>query len=434
MQIKDENKTLEHTVFSVSANADEWKKLITKTEKNLLKNLSAPGFRRGHVPPAMAKESINHNSVILHASEKMIDKLMQEFMTNDKIKNNQEILFQSAVINLDKLSDSELVIKVDFDNKPKITIEDYKNWDLGFKKSTASAEEVKKEVNGLIKKDCMLSPKEDGIIQKGNLVKFDFKGFIDDKPFAGGEAKDFELKIGSGQFIPGFEDQMIGLKKGESKSITVSFPSNYHAKEFANKKARFDLKINEVSNLTYPELDEKYIAKLNIKDVKTAEQLNKYVEKQIIEMKDANAKKAVEAKVYEHLNNAEFNFVPQNIVKNEVQREINQYKKQAEQKKIDFGKFIKDELKVSSLQELEQKETKKFQQAIKSYLAHQELIKILEIKPNTEFIDKLMNYFSQMYNKPINELAKDQNFIYYVNSIATNSALIDKLIEVNQKK
>jgi trigger factor len=157
-----------------------------------------------------------------------------------------------------------------------------KKLDLQYEKIKVSSEEVENEIHRYLEKDTLLVPKADQVVKKGDSVNINFIGKIDDKPFNGGTANDYDLIIGSNAFIAGFEDQLIGLKANESKQINVTFPNDYHEKSLAGKPVVFDVYINRVCDIKYPELNAEYLSKFKI-DAKNEKEFYKYVEKQIYE-------------------------------------------------------------------------------------------------------------------------------------------------------
>ena len=249
----------------------------------MLANLSVPGFRKGHVPEE--KANISEYEILSKAINPVVEKTIEQFWIEFDKKPDDHINQASLKLDIDKFVPEELVIKLRFENYPKVESKGYDHIKLNYKKPEVSEKEIDYEIKNLIKRDYMLSASNDPIAND-NMVKFDFKGFIDGKPFEGGEAQDYDLEVGSNSFIPGFEEQMIGLKKGDKKSIEVTFPKDYHVETLAGKKARFDLNIKEVNKITRPVLDEAYIKKLNMPNVKTEKDLRKFYKDYIFNMKN----------------------------------------------------------------------------------------------------------------------------------------------------
>jgi trigger factor len=165
---------------------------------------------------------------------------------------------------------------------PTVEIADYKKFNIKLDSEEVTDEETQHEFDRMIKKDIMLTNKETGTVENGDSVNIDFTGYIDDKEFAGGSAKGYDLVIGSNSFIPGFESQLIGCTIGETKDIFLTFPKNYH-EQYANKEVKFTVKINSISTITKPTFDEFYFKKFKLSDVKTEKDFKEYLKKQLVD-------------------------------------------------------------------------------------------------------------------------------------------------------
>jgi trigger factor len=231
------------------------------------------------------KKQISQEEIMNRALKKAIDQNYQLLLTSKEFDGN-EVVEDAVNIDLAKIDRKNLEIIFIFERLPEVTIGNYKTIKLTHSHSNIEDREIENEISRYTKRDTMLIPKESGNIAQGDMVNFDFKGFIDDQPFTGGEAKGHELEIGSGNFIPGFEEQLVGLQKGEKKTIQVTFPKDYHAKDLANKKASFELVNNDIKTIQKPKLDEAYIARFAIDGVKNEEQFKKYIGKQLKDHKE----------------------------------------------------------------------------------------------------------------------------------------------------
>jgi trigger factor len=168
-----------------------------------------------------------------------------------------------------------------FESMPTVKLADYKKFDLKLESTEVTQEEVEHEFNRMIKKDTMLIPKENGTVQNGDSLNIDFVGYKDGVAFPGGSAKNQELEIGSNSFIPGFEESLIGMKIGETKSISLSFPKDYHAEDLAGQEVKFDVTVNSISSVEKPEFNEEYLSKFKLDNVKTEQDLKNYLKKQL---------------------------------------------------------------------------------------------------------------------------------------------------------
>jgi len=280
----------------------------------------------------------------------------------------------------------------------------------------------------------MLSAKEDNTIAKGDMIKFDFEGFIDGKPIEGGEAKDYQLEIGSGQFISGFEEQMVGLKKGAKKTIEVVFPKDYPAEEYRNKKANFNLLIKDISKITYPKLDKAYLSKFNLQNVETEEQFKNYFKNEIIKVKKSMKFQELMKTVNDFvMKNIKYDYLPNYYIDAEVDARKQNYIQQA---KNQFNKKLEDaivDLGFKSMDDFNKKIHQQAIDAIKFNIGMNKLIKQLDVKVTQQDIEKEIIDSSKKLNVDVNELLKNQSILNSIGQYLLNNRIVTKLLELNKK-
>ncbi len=272
-----DNKTSEMRIV-LPVPKDEWKKSQEKAFTLIAKDLSIKGFRKGKVPLIKAKEYISEGQIW----EKAILSLLDKYVVIASKELTDEIVLDNPTYTVEKVTSDELEIIFIYPLFPNFKLKDYKKLGISLDKVATDAElknDIIQQENKLLSKTGVLLPKKgkNVVVENDDTIIFDFKGFNDGEAFDGGEAEDFELKVGSGNFIPGFEDELIGLKLGHEGSIYVTFPKDYHVKDLANKKTEFKINIKEIKTLDLPKLDTAFIKTLNIKNVETPKQLNDYL-------------------------------------------------------------------------------------------------------------------------------------------------------------
>jgi trigger factor len=345
------------------------------------------------------------------------------------------VIEDALSVDIAKVDASALHIIYVFEKYPDITLPDYKNIKIDYKEPKVDPAEIQNEIDRYSKNDIMLIPKESGIINKGDMVNFDFKGFIDDKPFPGGEAKAFELEIGSGQFIPGFEDQIIGLKKQEKKTIKVTFPKDYHAKDMAGKVSSFDIIINDVKTIVKPTIDEKFVAKFNIPDVKTEKQLRDYLAKLILDEKTQSAKQgSIKAISTCLIENSKLAFMPKALLDSEIKHLDGDTTKKAEEKKTKHDDYVLQTLGFSSMGDYKKalKET-----AVKNLtlvIALEKIIEQLKLEVSDKELDSHFEKMSKAYGMKVEDIkARFNNNLDNIKTFILQEKVFDKLIELNKK-
>ena len=275
---------LEKSKVEVICDVEEkvWKEAQEKAFKKLAKNLELKGFRKGSVPEQMARKHIDQGSIFNEGINSMLQPAFEEVLKEEKLQP-----FARPSVDVTKVSDTELQLKFIIVLAPEVKLGTYKG--LAVKKAAVSVteKEVKEAIDKLVAQNASLTVKE-GPAAKGDTVVMDFVGSVDGKEFEGGKADNYSLELGSNQFVPGFEDQLVGHKAGEEVEVNVTFPEQY-VPELAGKKALFKCTVHEVKEKVTPTLDEELIKELNIPDVKDEASLKEYEKKTIKASKEAKA-------------------------------------------------------------------------------------------------------------------------------------------------
>lgn len=263
---------------SIVLSKEEIEKELNNEAKRAAKSMRIDGFRKGKVPVSVVMQ--RYKDELIQESKNTLLKRGVDEVLKDHAKSAKDLIGEPF---FDKFEDKEGVVKASFvaSFKPEVKLGDYESLIPELSKVEISDEEVNKKLDELLKNHGELEAiKEERGIKTGDFVKFDFEGYIDDKPFEGGKAAGHVLEIGSGQFIPGFEDGMLGLKVGEERDVKVTFPKEYGASELAGKDAVFKVKIHEILLKKLAKLDEDLLKtllpkeenpskELLIKDIKT---------------------------------------------------------------------------------------------------------------------------------------------------------------------
>lgn len=254
--------------FIVQLNQDEFAIQMQKVKDDVVKNFSSPGFRKGHVPLNLVNKHISQESILFQTIYGLNSQIVNSIITTKKFdeSNALESAIDFQIVDLGLKSNQPPTIKISFEKFPKIL-----NFDKNKLEKLISIEKINKlkptdeainlQLKNILKNDATIIEKKEQILEKGDIANIDFEGFIDNKPFANGSGKNYDLEIGSKSFIDNFEDQLINLKKGDHKEINVTFPKDYSVKDYAQKQAKFKVIINCVKTIIYPKLDQTLIEK-----------------------------------------------------------------------------------------------------------------------------------------------------------------------------
>jgi trigger factor len=282
-------KTLENSrvEMTMTFTTDEWKAAQTQAFKKLAADVKVDGFRPGKAPEAMIRARLAPGKIYDTAINGLLPKAYGDVLKAEKLTP-----LSRPTVDVVKVSDTELVLKAVVILVPEVKLKKYK--DLGIKREPikVSDKDVDAELKTTLAQQATLMLKE-GPAALGDSVVFDFEGFVNNVAFEGGKAENYTLELGSGQFIPGFEEQMVGLKAGDQKDLKIKFPENYAA-ELASKDAIFKIKVHEVKSKQLPELNEALFNEMKLPNVKNVAQFRDYLKQKVTTTKT----KEVDEKFY----------------------------------------------------------------------------------------------------------------------------------------
>lgn len=299
-----------HVEVHVVVDEKSWKDAQEASTKKLCKEVQVDGFRKGNVPEAIAKRHINQGKMLDEAINSLLPSIYREIMEEEKIEP-----FAQPQVDVTKISDTNLEVKFVIVTAPEVELGEYKGLKIGKKEVKVSAKEVDEEVEKLLKENASLVLKE-GASEMGDTVVFDFVGTVDGKAFDGGSAQNYSLELGSHQFIPGFEEQLVGVKAGEHKDVNVTFPEQY-TPELAGKAALFACDVHEVKAKKLPELNDEFVKELN-RGVETVEALKENTKKDIQARKEQESKREFLEKLYEKIASGSKVEIPEEMIKEQA--------------------------------------------------------------------------------------------------------------------
>ncbi|EUJ27380.1 trigger factor [Listeria floridensis FSL S10-1187] len=260
-----------------------------------------PGFRKGKVPRQIFNQRFGEEALYQDA----LDILLPEVYTQAVEEAGIDPV-DTPQVNIDSMEKGEnWKLSAEVTVKPEVKLGDYKGLEVAKQDSELTDAEVDEEIKSLTERQADLVVKEEEPAANGDTVVIDFEGFKDNEPFEGGQADNYSLELGSGQFIPGFEEQLVGAKAGEEKEINITFPEEYHAADLAGQPAVFKVKVHEIKTKEVPELDDE-LAKDIDSEVETVAELKEKVTKRLKEAKEDSASQAKQDEVIEKaVENAE---------------------------------------------------------------------------------------------------------------------------------
>ena len=282
--MKINNKKLENAIveLTVAFDSEEWKATQEKALDKLAKNVKIDGFRPGKAPAAMVRARVSKASVLEEATDMILQTKFVEILT----EANVEPVAQPA-LSVQKVDADELEVQILVPVKPQVELGEYKGLEVKKGRVTVTKKEIEEQLANYQTQFAELTVKEGGKVAKGDTAVIDFEGFVDGVAFEGGKGENYPLEIGSGSFIPGFEDQVIGMTVDKEQDIVVTFPEDYGAADLAGKEATFKVTVHQIKEKHLPEIDDELAKDVNIDGVETLDQLKDHIKANIKTRKES---------------------------------------------------------------------------------------------------------------------------------------------------
>ena len=375
--------------LTIEVPAEEFDAAIKNAYNKNKNKFSIPGFRKGKAPLAMLEKMYGAgifyedaaNEVIDASYPKAAEESKEEIVSTPEIKETQ--------IEKGKAFIYEATVAL----KPEVTLGEYKGVEVKKAEAVVTDEDVENELTAARKKNGRLIDVEDGAIEDGDNTIIDFTGYIDDKTFDGGAGTDYPLVIGSHSFIEGFEDQLIGKKKGETCDVNVTFPAEYHADELAGKPAKFVVTIKEVKRNELPELNDEFASEVS--DFDTLDEYKADIRKKLQEKKEQDAKVENENNVIEKVvENAQME-LPQPMVDTQAREMVENYARRLQSQGLNINDYMKyTGMTPEKLMEQMRPEAEK---RIKTRLVLEKVVEVENVEVSDEKLDEQINEIAASY-------------------------------------
>ena len=374
MEKKNEKEIL------VKIEGKEWEDLLDKAFKKANKKAKIAGFRPGKAPKDIFIKHYGMESLYYEASNDAIevayDKMLEE--------NSDLDIVAQPVVDITNIDENGVEFKFTLTLKPEVKLGKYQGLKAKKEKVKVTKEEVEDSINHM-REHYKENFVKDGKIENGDIAVIDFEGFKDGVPFEGGKGENYSLEIGSNTFIPGFEEQLIGLKAGDEKDIELSFPEDYHAEDLKGQAVVFKVKVNEVKEVKIPELDEDFFNDLGMEGIDSKEALEKQVKENIQVQKEKKADEEwLNALLEEAASTMEVD-IPNVMIEEETKRMIQEYSQNLQMQGISLEQFYQ----FTGL--TEDKLMEEYKEQATKRVTYRLMIEAIIKKENIEVTDEEMN-------------------------------------------
>ncbi|MEC1499823.1 trigger factor [Bacillus sonorensis] len=397
MSVKWEKQEGNEGVLTVEVDADTFNKALDDAFKKVVKQVSIPGFRKGKVPRALFEKRFGVEALYQDALDILLPVEYPKAVEEAGIEP-----VDRPEIDVEKIEKGEsLVFTAKVTVKPEVKLGEYKGLGIEKDDTAVTDEDVQNELKSLQERQAELVVKEGGKVEEGDTVVLDFEGFVDGEAFEGGKAENYSLEVGSGSFIPGFEDQLVGLEAGAEKDVEVTFPEEYHAEDLAGKPAVFKVKIHEIKAKELPELDDEFAKDVD-EEVETLAELTEKTKKRLEEAKENEA----DAKLREELvtkaaENAEID-IPQAMIDTELDRMMKEFEQRLQMQGMNLELYFQ----FSGQDETALKEQMKedAEKRVKSNLTLEAIAKAEDLQVTDEEVEEELSKMAEAYNMPVENI------------------------------
>ena len=411
--------------IEVKFDGAKWEKAQDDAFKKNVANVTIDGFRKGKCPKDVFLKKYGKESLYMDAAESLVGAAYDEV-----IKNNKDLVpVVQPRVDIKSIDEKGVTFVFTFITAPKVTIKKYKGLKVKKSEVKVTKDEIAHELDHLLEQFTELVVK-DGKVAKGDVAIIDFEGFKDGVAFEGGKGENYSLEIGSNTFIPGFEDQLIGMKAGEEKEIKVTFPKEYGAADLAGKDATFKVKVNEVKTKQKRELDKDFFEDLGMEGIDSKEKLEKEIEANIKANKDMEAEnKYIDELLAEVSKNVDVD-IPEEMVDDEVHHMIHQFEEQLKMQGLSLDMYY--QFTHSDHEALHAQMEKEAYQHVLYRLMLEELIKIESVKVTDKDVDAEIKELETKYSMKKEDILKQLGSTEMIKYDLEMRKIIDILKEANK--
>lgn len=418
----EKTKNANEVKLEITVEAEKFDEAIKKVYFKSAKYFNIPGFRKGKAPMQIVERYYGKEVFYEDAFNEVAQDALEEAVEENKL----EIVSRPDIEVTQIEKGKDLIFTAIMQTKPEVKLGKYKGIEIKKIEYNVTDEDINHELGHMQEHNSRLISIEDRPVESGDIATIDFEGFADGKAFDGGKAEGHELEIGSNTFIPGFEDQVIGMKIDEEKDIQVKFPDEYFSKELAGKDATFKVKLHEIKKKELPELDDEFAK--DVSEFDTLKELKASIQEKQQKQNDEKAKYETQEAVMKAVCEGIKVEIPSGMVETEIDNML----KDIEQRLSYQGLKLEQYLQMMGKTEEEMRKEYEPQaiEGIKSRLALQAVIKAEKIEATDEEIDEKLKEMAKNYGKENDEeFLKNENVRNYLKEGLASEKAIDFLVE-----
>jgi len=426
-EIKEKKETKKNNIheIAVKIEGEDWTKAVDKAFKEKQKNVRVDGFRKGKVPREIYEKKFGKESLYIDAADAVLQVAYVKAMDESKL-----VPVVQPAVNIKSIDESGVEFTFKIITKPEVKVNKYKGLNIKPEKVEVTDEEINHELGHLLERYTELVSKEDGTVEEGNIAIIDFEGFKDGVAFDGGKGENYSLEIGSHTFIPGFEEQVIGMKTGEEKDLDLTFPEDYGAHDLAGAKVVFKVKVNEIKEKKARELDEDFFEDLGMEGIDSEEKLKDEIKASITAQKEMDVEnKYVDAILEEVGKNVEVD-IPEEMVDEEVNRLMGRFEEQMRMQGISLDLYY--QFTQSSEKDLRAQMEKEAFNNVLYRLMLEEIMNIEKVEVSEEEANKEAEELAKKYQMDKEDFLKEFGGLEMIQYDLEMRKIVELLKEYNK--
>ncbi|MBQ9272648.1 MAG: trigger factor [Mogibacterium sp.] len=414
-QVSKENGVVK---FNIEFSAEEFKEAVNKAYLDNRSKFQIDGFRKGKAPRKIIESHYGRDVFWDEALNDLLEKHYPDALSQMDVEVISQPSFESPEVK----ADEPVILTGSVQVFPEIEVENYKGLEVEKVETKIGEKEVKEELERVQKSQARMEAVEDRKSEKGDTVIIDFAGTVDGEAFSGGTAENYELKLGSGQFIPGFEEQLEGKEAGEEVDVEVVFPGDYHAEELAGRPAVFKTKIHEIKREILPEIDDELAS--DVSDFETLAEYKKDIKKKLQESAKETDLSVMKDRVLQKLYESNEIEVPEVMIRNEVENMLYDMDRSLSAQGIGLQQYI--EWTGKTIDEVREETRPDAEKRIRTRVLLKNIIRMENLDVEEEEITKLMEEFGQQYGMNVDqvkEMAGSDTEAYFREDAQTKKAI-----------
>ena len=407
--------------LEITIEAEKFENAIKKVYFQNAKYFNIPGFRKGKAPMNIVEKYYGAQIFYEDAFNEVATEAYDEALAENKI----EVVSRPEVDIIQMEKGKDLIFTAVVQTKPEVELGKYKGIEISKIEYTVKDEDIEHELGHMQEHNSRLITVDERPLENGDTATIDFEGFVDGVAFEGGKAEGHELEIGSGAFIPGFEDQLVGMKIDEDKEIKVTFPKEYFSKDLAGKEATFKVKLHEIKKKELPELDDEFAK--DVSEFDTLDELKKSIKEKLEKSNEQRAKYETEDAAIKTVCEKAKLDIPSGMIDLEVDNMLKDFEQRLSYQGLNLEQYLK------MIGKTEEEMRKEYEpqaiEAIKSRLVLEAIIKAEKIEASEEEVKEKLEEMAKNYGKKVEELSENENLKNYLEEGIKSEKALEFIVE-----